>query len=166
MGKSTARDNIHDTSHISCAKGCCDEESTKEESTKEEWSNIINVFWEHCNFPSCVGAIDQKHIQIIKPIADSKFFNYKKVFSYELLAVADAALTRFSQMLDNGLHLPELSTARGMGSSFTRLCLWGMRPLLCVSTCYDLIQITHCVEKRIFNYYLSRLRVVKCTFGI
>ncbi|PIO35237.1 hypothetical protein AB205_0055390, partial [Aquarana catesbeiana] len=58
---------------------------------KEEWNTKAELFWERCNFPNCVGAIDGKHIRIVRPVGSgSKFFNYKKYFSFVLLAVADA----------------------------------------------------------------------------
>lgn len=58
---------------------------------KEEWNTKAELFWKRCNFPNCVGAIDGKHIRIVRPVGSgSKFFNYKKYFSFVLLAVADA----------------------------------------------------------------------------
>ncbi|XP_073474037.1 uncharacterized protein [Aquarana catesbeiana] len=58
---------------------------------KEEWNTKAELFWERCNFPNCVGAIDGKHIRIVRPVGSgTKFFNYKKYFSFVLLAMADA----------------------------------------------------------------------------
>ena len=34
--------------------------------TEENWANIANGFQKHANFPNCTGAIDSKHIRIIK----------------------------------------------------------------------------------------------------
>ncbi|XP_040187301.1 protein ANTAGONIST OF LIKE HETEROCHROMATIN PROTEIN 1-like [Rana temporaria] len=58
---------------------------------KEKWEDIAQRFWMKTNFPNCLGAIDGKHIRLIKPChSGSQFFNYKKYFSIVLLAVVDA----------------------------------------------------------------------------
>jgi len=42
-------------------------------------------------FPHCLGAVDGKHIRVIKPEdSGSMFYNYKDFFSVVLMAVADA----------------------------------------------------------------------------
>ncbi|XP_040203443.1 protein ANTAGONIST OF LIKE HETEROCHROMATIN PROTEIN 1-like [Rana temporaria] len=59
--------------------------------SKEKWEDIAQRFWMKTNFPNCLGAIDGKHIRLIKPChSGSQFFNYKKFFSIVLLAVVDA----------------------------------------------------------------------------
>lgn len=57
----------------------------------EDWENISKGFLENADFPNCIGAVDGKHIRIIKPChSGSLYFNYKKYFSMNLLAVCDS----------------------------------------------------------------------------
>lgn len=52
---------------------------------------FLSRFWNKWNMPHCLGAIHGKHIQIQSPKASgSLYFNYKKTFSTNLMAVADA----------------------------------------------------------------------------
>jgi len=60
-------------------------------STTNDWEIIMNDFNTLWNFPNCCGAIDGKHVIIRCPEkSGSEFFNYKKSFSINLLAVVDA----------------------------------------------------------------------------
>ncbi|XP_069614724.1 POU domain, class 6, transcription factor 1 isoform X1 [Ranitomeya imitator] len=59
--------------------------------TEDMWMAIADKFWTVCDFPNCLGAVNGKHIRIIKPArTGSEFFNYKKYFSVVLMAIADA----------------------------------------------------------------------------
>ncbi|XP_069616234.1 uncharacterized protein [Ranitomeya imitator] len=59
--------------------------------TLDKWLEIAEKFWSICDFPNCLGAVDGKHIRIIKPArTGSEYFNYKKYFSVVLMAIADA----------------------------------------------------------------------------
>ena len=50
---------------------------------------FIFSFYETWNFPNCLGAIDGKHIHLRAPDkTGTVFFNYKKTFSINLMAVA------------------------------------------------------------------------------
>jgi len=45
----------------------------------------------HANFPNCLGAVDGKHIRLIKPTeSGSLYYNYKHYFSVVLLAICDS----------------------------------------------------------------------------
>ena len=59
--------------------------------TTEKWLSIAEGFMSKANFPNCIGALDGKHIRIIKPEhSGSMYFNYKHFFSVVLLAVCDS----------------------------------------------------------------------------
>ncbi|XP_073431999.1 uncharacterized protein [Dendrobates tinctorius] len=55
------------------------------------WNVLCPEFMPMPTAENCLGAVDGKHIRIIKPKrTSSEFFNYKKYFSTVLLAIADA----------------------------------------------------------------------------
>lgn len=61
------------------------------EPTKDEWRRIAEGFEKFTNFPNCIGAIDGKHIRIMKPIeSGSLYYNYKHFYSTVLVALCDA----------------------------------------------------------------------------
>ena len=63
----------------------------KPPTTPQEWSAVADSFYDKWNYPNCVGAIDGKHIVLVKPNhAGSKFHNYKTTESVVLMAIADA----------------------------------------------------------------------------
>lgn len=159
------------------------------EPSTEQWLDIANGFKNRANFPNCIGAVDGKHIRIIKPShSGSVNYNYKHFFSLLLLAVCDAEFvainvgadgkesdstvfkdSMFYQALQkNQLNVPEkclISSSRQesmpfvlVGDEAFGLSEHIMRP-------YGRKKLS--VQKRIFNYRLSRARrFIECTFGI
>lgn len=56
-----------------------------------DWKIVARGFKERWDFPNCLGAIDGKEIRIKKPPhSGTMFFNYKKFYSFKLLAACDA----------------------------------------------------------------------------
>jgi len=160
--------------------------------TAEDWRSIAAVFEERWNFPLCCGALDRKHVTLKAPgNTGSKFFNYKGTYSLVLLAVVDAqrcfrvidvggygrssdggtlANSAFGQALQSGtLDLPSDLPLPGADQRGTQPHVFVadeafplrrnlMRP-------YPGRILPR--EKRIFNYRLSRARlVVENAFGI
>ncbi|KAJ8359178.1 hypothetical protein SKAU_G00157030 [Synaphobranchus kaupii] len=116
---------------------------------EEDWRAIAKEFGERWNFPNCLGAIDGKHVVIQAPSnSGSLFYNYKGTYSIVLLAVVDANYC--FRAIDVVPH-----TFVG-DEAFPLRCNL-MRPY----PGHSLSQ-----EKRIFNYRLSRARLVENAFGI
>lgn len=60
-------------------------------SAESDWERIANEFYEKCDFPNCIGALDGKHIIMKTPAnTGSEYFNYKGLFSTVLMALSDA----------------------------------------------------------------------------
>jgi hypothetical protein len=52
---------------------------------------VAEEFYQRWNYPNCIGALDGKHVVIVKPAkSGSTFFNYKQTFSVVLMALVDA----------------------------------------------------------------------------
>lgn len=158
--------------------------------SKEEWMNVTKGFQTKWNFPSCIGAIDGKHVKLFKPAGSGAHYrNYKGTFSIILMGICDAnyrflyvdvgatgsagdaAIWRRSDfqeaVRDNLLDL--LSPQRFCDEKYQ------FPPVLIGDEAFPLN--TYMMrpyprsvldrQKRIFNYRLSRARrVIENTFGI
>uniref|UniRef100_A0A8C5LZJ8 DDE Tnp4 domain-containing protein n=1 Tax=Leptobrachium leishanense TaxID=445787 RepID=A0A8C5LZJ8_9ANUR len=149
---------------------------------------IAAGFWERANFPNCLGAVDGKHVRIVKPQQSGSLHqNYKHFFSIRLLAVADANYsfvyvgsygkdsdstlfrnsTLWNEIESGSLNIPRPAPLPGsdvavpyafVGDKAFGLSTHLLRP-------YSGTHLN--VKKRVFNYRLSRARrYVECTFGI
>lgn len=159
--------------------------------SKDRWLEIASRFETVANFPHCIGAVDGKHIRVIKPHhTGSVNYNYKHYFSYVLLAVCDANYRFvainigadgresdstifkdsifYKSLVNNELNLPvgaplSESTKDPMPYVFVGDEAFGLSNHLMRP--YGGKHLN--TNKRIFNYRLSRARrFVECTFGI
>ena len=88
MGYSTVRTIVKDTVIFIWNKLQAREMPIPNE---QKWISIADKFFARCDYPSCLGAIDGKHIKIkAPPNSGSKYYNYKGHHSVVLLAIADA----------------------------------------------------------------------------
>ncbi|XP_043479980.1 putative nuclease HARBI1 [Leptopilina heterotoma] len=61
--------------------------------SEEEWKIVAEGFRVKWDFPNCVGALDGKEIRIkAPPHSGSLYFNYKRFYSFKLMAICDAFL--------------------------------------------------------------------------
>ena len=61
------------------------------EPSEDVWNSSPSKFRDLWHFPNCLAAIDGKHVSIQCPInGGSLYFNYKRLNSTVLLALADA----------------------------------------------------------------------------
>lgn len=157
--------------------------------SKNYLKNKANEFYERWNFPNCCGAIDGKHVRILCPKGSgSLFFNYKSYFSIVLLAIVDAKykftyvdVGAYGKEGDSGIFqksllyqhihntLPEERVLPGtdivlphviLGDEAFQLTQSVLRP-------YPREQGKVDIQKRIFNYRLSRARrTTENAFGI
>lgn len=155
-----------------------------------KWKIIAKDFETQWDFPNCLGAIDGKHINIQAPAhSGSTYFNYKGAHSLVLLAACSANCT--FTIVDIGG-----AGRQSDGGTFSNSCFGdklekGQFPIpnatnlprTAVKTPYVFIAdeaFPLCenllrpypgrnlnLEKRVFNYRLSRARrVIENTFGI
>lgn len=158
--------------------------------SEEEWLQIAQDFENIANFPHCLGAVDGKHIRLIKPHkSGSMFLNYKHFFSIVLMAVVD---TNYNFIfIDVGAYGKDCDSRIFKETAFWRGLINNTlnlpRPQTLPNTNLDLPYIfvgdeafaLHCnllrpfsgqqldATKSVFNYRLTRARrYVECAFGI
>jgi hypothetical protein len=67
------------------------EQYVRTPETREEWMEQVTGFMNDWQYPNCFGAIDGKHVKIMKPTGSgSEFFNYKGFFSVVLLGMVNS----------------------------------------------------------------------------
>lgn len=159
--------------------------------SKEQWLTIAEKFNTNANFPHCIGAVDGKHIRVIKPhLSGSLNFNYKHFFSIVLLAICDANYkfiainvgadgkeadstvfkdSKFYSALENEeLDIPvpsPLTPTSNMPMPYVLVGDEGFALTKHVMRPYAGYNLS--VTKRVFNYRLTRARrFIECTFGI
>lgn len=157
---------------------------------QDEWKEIAKEFETRWNFPNCLGAVDGKHVKISPPPASGSFFyNYKKFNSVVLMACANANYefiwcevgtngrisdggvlknTKFYEGLISGtLNIPPPEPVQGSPMDLPYVFIGDEAFALRTDFMKPYSQHTLNVERRIFNYRLSRARrVVENSFGI
>lgn len=160
--------------------------------TENEWKTLAERFKSRWNFPNCVGAIDGKHICFqAPPNSGSLFFNYKGTFSLVLMALVDADycfsavdIGSYGSNSDGGIFANSL-LGQGLATNQLNLrppvCLPGgslLGPMPSVVVGDEAFPLkTYLlrpypgkalpIDKRVFNYRLSRARrISENAFGI
>lgn len=157
---------------------------------KHTWERSALGFYEKCQYPNCLGAIDGKHVELKSPDnSGSLYWNYKGYPSIVLMAVTDAfcryicvEVGAYGSSSDGGvfqhtqlyklIQEEKLDIPNETRVSNTEISL----PYVFVGD--EAFPLEHHLmrpfpkraltnEKRIYNYRLSRARrQVECTFGI
>ena len=161
------------------------------EPSAENWKDISAGFLTNANFPNCLGAVDGKHIRVMKPIrSGSLFFNYKSYFSVVLMAICDANYcftfvdvgafgkncdstvfknsTFWKKMDNNSLPWPEPKALPGTTDPLLPHVIVADEAFALtdrVMRPYARKNLNY--KKKIFNYRLTRARrFIECSFGI
>jgi len=158
--------------------------------TEEEWKTVSREFYNNWNYPNCLGALDGKHVVVIKPPkSESMFMNYKQTFSVVLMAVVDANYKflyvnvgaqgrisdagvfndcAFAEAIDrNDLHFPEPTTLPGSDVVMPHMLVADEAFPLRLNIMKPFPRRNLSESDRVFNYRVSRARrVVENAFGI
>lgn len=159
--------------------------------TESKWEDIAKGFEMKTNFPHCLGAVDGKHIRVVKPKnSGSMYYNYKHYFSFILLAVVDSEYrftyvsigsygkecdssifkesTFWQKLNDGSLNIPKPRPLHGNMEKDLPFVLIGDEAFPLSKNLLRPFGGTHLDDKKkIYNYRLSRARrYVECAFGI
>ncbi|GBL74220.1 hypothetical protein AVEN_263176-1 [Araneus ventricosus] len=159
-------------------------------STPQEWTAVAADFERRWQFPHCIGAMDGKHVEIeCPPNSVSDFINYKGFFSIVLLALVDANYnflfvdigcqgrisdggvfkhTKLYTLLNSKqLGLPNIAPLQNSNLLAPYVIVADDAFALNENVMKPYSHQSNEVQKRIFNYRLSRARrVVENVFGI
>lgn len=158
--------------------------------TEENWREIAKGFETRVHFPHCIGAVDGKHIRVIKPyLSGSLFCNYKNYYSIILLAVADSNYSfvyvdigaygkdsdsnifqnssLWQGMIEKSLSIPTSEPFPGVSLAIPYVMVGDEAFALSSNVLRPYSGKMLSPKKRIFNYRLTLARrYVECTFGI
>ncbi|XP_039747675.1 protein ALP1-like [Pararge aegeria] len=186
-GHTTARTIVKETVEVIWKKV---KDISMPEPTEELHLETAEGFMKHANFPNLIGAIDGKHIRIIKPChTGSEYYNYKHFFSIVLLAICDANYNFididvgcYGKSSDSTIHdssewvkklrqgnynlpQPRPISNNGIPIPFSFIGDEGFALSQHLQRPYAGKHLPR--KKRIYNYRLTRARrYIECTFGI
>lgn len=153
-----------------------------------EWAKVAQDFEDKWHFPHCLGSIDGKHVRIVPPPGSGSFYyNYKKFHSIVLMAcgnanyefiwcevgcngrVSDGGVIKktkfYQQLIDGSLNLPQQSPVNGIDLPYVFIGdeAFALREDLLKPFSQAALNL----ERRIFNYRLSRARrIIENIFAI
>lgn len=157
---------------------------------KQMWLDIVEGFDTRANFPHCLGAVDGKHVRIIKPHGSgSLFYNYKNYFSIVVMAVVDSNYkfiyaqvgaygkdcdssifknSNFWKGIENGtFDIPSAEILPGIDKAIPYFFIGDEGFALHKHLLRPFGGSMLSIKKRIFNYRHCRARrYVECAFGI
>lgn len=186
-GHTTARKTVHDTVKVIWNRL---KNIVMPDPIEQSHLKTAEGFMKHANFPNAIGAIDGKHIRIIKPChTGSEYYNYKHFISIVLLAICDAnynfididvgcygkssdsrihqcsVWTKKITQLRNNIPQPRPIYTNGIPIPFSLIGDEGFALPQHLQKPYAGKYLPR--NKRIYNYRLTRARrYVECIFGL
>ena len=145
----------------------------------EEWKEIQNSFFSRWNFLNCCGALDGKHVQIVRPPnSTATYYNYKGTYNIILFALVDAnCCFRYIDVGKNGRASDStIFKNSSLNIALDQKLLNWPGDGVCVgddafprrtNLLKPFSKRNLSLEEKVFNYRLSRARrVVENAFGI